>query len=92
MDSLVYIYQKTQFHKLTVCIYIYSCLSVYRHNVSPHFHHHCLFQLYRLSSCLFVSILRHTIVYGDNKVYRNNVKMVRFLEKLRSTSMMHFTP
>ena len=37
------------------------------------------------------SILRNTIVYGDITIYRNNVKTLRFLENLHSTSAMHFT-
>ena len=54
---------------------VYGCLSVYRHNVSPRFHNHCLCNcLCQLSSCLFVSILRDTIVYGDIEVYCDNVK------------------
>ena len=80
-----------QKRKLPVCIQLFS---VSRHNVSPHFHHRCLFQLslptFELSFYkTHQSILRNTIVNRDIAIYH---KTLHFLENLHSASVMHFTP
>ena len=74
--------KKTQFTSFQS---VYSCLSVYRHNVSPHFHNHCLFQLssFHKNTCQFYV----TRQYMET---RSNIKTLHFLEKLRSTSAKAF--
>ena len=54
---------------------VYGCLSVYRHNVSPHFHHCCLLQLslptFKLPFCVHFtwhnSIWRHWSLLWQHK-------------------------
>ena len=71
-NSLAPIFNFTSFQS------VYSCLSVYRHNISPRFHHRFLFQLSSLTIKLpfykNVSILHSMIVQGDIKIYCNNIK------------------
>ena len=92
MDSL---YAFSKKHDFTSFQSVYGCLSVHKHNISPCFYNRCLSQLsLPTSKLLFFTRtrvnLRNTIVYGDIKIYRRNVKTLRFLEKLRSASAMHF--
>ena len=39
-----------------------------------------------------MSLLCNMIVYGGIKIYRNNIETLHFLERLRSTSTIHFAP
>ena len=78
--QLVRVLQKTRFTSFQS---VYDCLSVRRHNVSPRVHNRYLSQLSLLTFKLlfYNNMCRfYVIVYGDIKIYRSNVKTLRFLE------------
>ena len=89
--QLVRVLQKLRFTSFQS---VYDCLSVYGHNVSLHFHNRCLFQLSLLTlfynNVCILSILHNTVPYGDIKIYHSNIKMLCFLKKLHSASVMLF--
>ena len=80
LDIMVCVSKK---HVFTCFQSVYGCLSVYRHNVSPHFHNRCLFQL---SLATFkLPFYKNMCQFFVTRLYMetySNIKTLRFLEKL----------